>query len=332
MAKRPSTDAHLARLRTLRQNPTDPALPQALHEILTTRLTHGIVLKLAATLARDSVQRQLAPDLAAAIPHFLGPDAVKSDPGCEGKIEAAKTLIEWEADTLHPFIALATYRQLEPRYGGEHEPRHKDTAAELRGLAAIAIARLRPENATYLLADLLADPEPLTRTNAAIAWGLWAGPEASPLLRLKARLGDDSPDVFTEVLAALLRHSPRDHLPLVVSLLDSTDPHSIEPAALALASTALSEALPPLIAAHARHRRSPVGTTLLMAIALLRVDAALHHLFSLLPQASEQEALNILDALAIHKTNPHLLAQLVTLAEKQPRLAAPIREIFGLSC
>jgi hypothetical protein len=330
MAKRPTTDTLLARLRTLRQNPADPALPQTLHEILTARLTHGIVLKLAAALARDSGDRSLAPALAAAIHHFLGPDAAKTDPGCEGKTEAAKILIEWEAEALDPFLDLATYRQPEPIFGGDHGPFSKDTAAELRGLAAIAIARLRPENAPLLLADLLADPEPLTRTNAAIALGLWRGPEAAALLRLKARVGDDSPDVLTEVLAALLRHGPRDHLSLIIEFLESAEQNSIEPAALALGSSTLAEALPPLIAAHARHRRSPVGTTLLMAIALLRVDAALTYLLSLLPKASEREALNILDALAIHKSNPHLRAQLAALAKEHPGLASSIREIFAL--
>jgi hypothetical protein len=326
MPKRPTTDTLLAQLRSLRATPADPALPSALHEILTARLTHGIVLKLAATLARDTGHRQLAPDLAAAIPHFLGPDAAKTDPGCEGKTEAAKTLIEWDAHTESPFLQLATYRQPEPSYGSPTG--HKDTAAELRGLAAIAIARLRPENATTLLADLLADPEPLTRANAAIAWGLWPGPEAAPLLRLKARLGDDAPDVLTEVLAALLRHAPHQHLPFVASFLDHTDPRFIEPAALALGATALPDALPLLIAAHARHRRFPVGTTLLVAMALLRVEAALDHLLALLPKAADREALNILDALAIHRSNPHLRSRLQSLATTHPTLAPHITTLF----
>jgi hypothetical protein len=331
MAKRLSTEDYLAALRRLRAGDASPQGLAELEQLLRTPRAHGIVIKGAAELAHRWDARVLIPALAAAAavlaPEVLGRDAAKRDPGCEAKEAILRTLIDWEADLPELYQQAAAWHQYTPIMNGQ-----KDVAAECRGLAALGIAQTRhamgPEKAMARLVDLLADEEPATRVRAAQALGLWPGPEAPPVLRLKAHLGDDEPQVLGETLAALLRNDPRVHLDFVAAFLDREDSAVVEAAALALGESRQVAALSALTAAYERFAREPIRTSLLMAIALLRHEDSLAWFLSHIPTARTPAAIEMLQALRLYKGDEKAVPKIEALARRQPELSREFDALF----
>jgi hypothetical protein len=332
MAKRLTTEDHLAALRQLRAGEPTPSTLAALEQLLRTPRVHGIVIKGAAELAYQWEARALIPALAAAAetlaPDVLGEDAPKRDPGAEAKEAILRALVDWEADLPDLYLKAARWEQFAPIMHGR-----KDVAAECRGLAALGIAQTRggaqgPDAAVMLLIDLLADPEAATRVRVAQALGLWRGPEGAPVLRLKAHVGDEEPQVLGEVLAALLRHDPRGQLPFVEGFLHDEDSRIVEAAALALGESRLVAALPALAAAYASLARDPVHTSVLMAIALLRHEDSLAWLLARLADARPAAALEILESLRLYKGDEKAVARIAPIAHARPELARLFDEMF----
>ena len=324
MPPRPSTESHLATLRQLRGAPSAPQTVSALAEVLRAKNLHGLVVKMAAELAEQVAAKEFAPPLVDVITGLLAETSPKRDPGCEGKTAALKTLVSWEIDVPDLYLTAAVYRQLEPSFNGS-----VDSAAEFRGIAALGLAFSRPPNAIVRLIDLLADTEHKTRMLAAIALGTWRGPEALPVLRLKARLGDDDSDVFAEVLAALLRQD-EEQLPFVAEFLRDNELARAEAAALALGQSKIASAFEPLVNAWPLLRRTPIATTLLMSISLLRTQPAIDWLIDQLAGATATQSLDIFDALVLHKSDPKLLTRLQTLTHDHPHLQPPFQQIFKI--
>jgi HEAT repeat protein len=323
MPKRLTTEDHLARLRQLRASQDAPQTIPALEQLIKTPRLHGIVLKSAAALAEQLNAKTVIPALVAALESLVAPDAAKRDPGCEAKTAILKTLLGWDAAFPELYVAVSIYHQMEPTFG---DP--VDSAAEPRGLAALGISFTRPPDAILLLTDLLTDSQKITRAHVAIALGNWRGPEAVPLLRLKARLGDDDPETFAEVLAALLRHDPRNHLAFVAEFLQGRNLSTIEAAALALGQSKLPTALQPLADAYPRLRSSSIATTLVMAIGLLRTPEAVDWLLDQLPRATTSEATVLFDALRIHHHDEKFMAKLQSVVAQHPKLQVPYKEVF----
>ncbi len=331
MAKRMTTDDQLATIRRLRTADASPVGIEELAALLKTSRLHGLALKGAADLAEKWNARALAEPLAAAAetlsPEALGADANKRDPGCEGKQAALRTLIAWDAELPALYVKAATWIQKAPIMNGSI-----DVAAECRGLAALGIAQTRaggPDHAILLLIDLLVDPEPPTRVRAAQALGMWRGPEALPLLRFKAHTGDEQAEVLGEVFAALIRHDPREQLPFVARFLDDEEERIIEAAALALGESRQPAALEKLIAACQRLAGSPIRTSLLMSIALLRQEESLAWLLQRMSQGRSSEALDILDALRLYRGDEKAVARITETAHAKGReSAAACDELF----
>jgi len=322
MPKRRTTEDHLALLRQLRQDPfAESTLPQ-LTNLLQERNLHGIVLQAAAALAERLSGKALIPDLAAHIEALMKDP--KRDPGCMGKTPALSALVAWEADLPELYIRIASYIQPEPVMAGS-----KDSAGELRGLAAMGICLSRPPNALELLVDLLVDPEKQTRALAATALGRWRGAEAAPVLRLKARISDDEAEVMAEVFASLLQIGGRDQIPFIAHFLSDKVPGIVEAAALALGQSKLFEALDPLAAAYAKHRGGPLATTLLMAVGLLRSNAAADWLLARLAESRGKETLTLLDALLIYRSDSAMLKKIRHLTSRRQDLHAAYKEVFG---
>jgi HEAT repeat protein len=323
MAKRLTTEDHFALLRTLRSAPPSDGATQQLADLLASSRLHGMVLKGAADLADQHGARSLAPALAKAAQTLAPPEGIKRDPGCEGKLAALRTLLDWEADLPDLYLHAAKWVQVEPIY-----PKPRDTAGECRGMAAIGIAQTRPPEAVSLLVDLLADADPNTRANAAIAWRLWRGPEALPVLRLKALTGDDSADVMGEVFASMLHHDARGQLPFVAAFLEKSDTAIIEAAAVALGQSHREEALASLTETYNRYQKHTIHTSLLMAIALLRTDASFDFLLNLLGKASAKLGEDVLDALRIYKGDKRAMERIHPLAKRHEETARVYQELF----
>ena len=127
--------------------------------------------------------------------------------------------------------------QLEPVWGGS-----EDTAAPLRAAALLALARIDVDGLLTILVDALVDPQKDVRIAAAQALGYHGSESAGLILRLKARLGDREPEVFSECLSGLLACAPKENFPLVSGYLDLDDIPVREAAILALGRSRLPEA------------------------------------------------------------------------------------------
>lgn len=337
MARRMTTEDHLALLRQLKIQAPSPAGIDQLRSIFHSKNVHGIAIKSATEIASRWNAKDLLPALQAAA-ESLSPahaDAPKRDPGCEGKEAVLRVLVEWDADIPDFFIAAAQWTQHESTWAPSPEMKHsKDTAAECRGLAAIGLAQTRArtpdgQDAWALLIELLVDPESATRARAAQALAIWRGPESIPILRTKAHLGDPNPEVIGEVLLALLRQDLRREWPFVARFLDHDDPRVAEAAAMALGETRNAASLPLLIRAWQRLQRDPVHTSILMAIALLRHEDSLAWLLGQIATARPHTAAEMLQALALYKGDERTVTRIGEALSERTDLAGPFSEIFG---
>ena len=101
--------------------------------------------------------------------------------------------------------------------------------------------------------------------------------------RLKARLGDREPEVFSECLSGLLACAPKENFPLVSGYLDGDDIPVREAAILALGRSRLPNAFAVLSAFWNRQPPAALRETVLLAMVMLRLPAATEFLSSWSP-------------------------------------------------
>ncbi len=228
----------------------------------------------AITPERDGpTQEPLVKRLEPAFARMLG-DAIKRDPQCQAKTAIARCLRELEADGDEVFLAGVRHVQMEPVWGGR-----VDTAAELRGICAMALAERRHPRAMVEAAHLLADGLVAARTAAARAIGCSGDAAAGePLLRLRVEVGEQEPDVVGECFGALLELAPASALEFVAAHLSHKDDVMVEAAALAMGGSRLDAAFEPLRDAAERVVLGPQRGVLLLGVAMLRSDRAWSYL------------------------------------------------------
>ena len=129
--------------------------------------------------------------------------------------------------------------QLEPVWGGR-----SDTAGTLRATCALALVQCRRLTNDELLAHLvhlLADKDKTVRAEVARAIEQVGSPSASLLLRLRAVLANDEPEVLGACYSGILRLEGVSALSWVSHFLVTGDDAAAE-AALAIAGTHCSQA------------------------------------------------------------------------------------------
>lgn len=277
--------------RSLDQRPSDPAEAQELLKKALANRYASVVVKAIRHLGEWEVTG-LTSQLLAAYDRFLV-DAVKRDPGCRAKTAVLRVLRVREFSDHRFYLKALAYRQPEPVFGGS-----EDTAAELRGIAAMGLATSGWVDAPEHLLPLLVDAEPAARISGVRALAALGEPL---VLRLKALQGDDEPQVTGECLESLLEMEGERVLGFVASFLDRREAETVEMAALALGASRLPSAFAPLRAAWDHQFR--LRETLMVALATLRhpeADAFLKELvanrapgiealrpFGLLPERNE---------------------------------------------
>jgi hypothetical protein len=286
------------------------------------RARTGLLVAAAARVVGEVPVDVLVDELPAAFGNLLE-RAGERDPGCRGKVQIARTLIELERWSSGVFERGVGHIQREPIWGGS-----QDTAAELRGVCGIAYARFARHDALDVIAALLADKERAARAAAAQALGDSGRPDAIPLLRYKALTGDDEPAVLAACFSSLLSLAPGDSLPFVARFLDG-DVERAGIAALALGEARLEEAIPVLLrwceAASGEQRR--VGC---LALALLRLEPATLHLLELVRAGEPDDARAAARALATFKADPALAERVKhASAGRDPTLEAELRALFS---
>ena len=295
----------------MREAPDTEDSRREIRLVLQTEGSHAVAR--AAALVGELGLAALAPDLVAAFDRFLV-NPVRSDPGCSAKTAIVSALRRLEHDAGAVFRRGAEHVQMEPVFGGR-----VDTAVDLRGASALAVAEHGGSDVLVLLARLLADPEPPVRVSAARAVSVHGAEAGIPLLHLKALSGDGEPRVVSECLLALLRLDPKGALPFVASFLDKDDA-TAEAAAVALGESRQPEALPTLAAWLPRASRRGLARVALLAVAALRREDAIEFLLSVVkgePAATAREALS---ALATLGPGDALVERLTSAVEGRPEL------------
>lgn len=314
----PPLEDRLARLSELRREQDPDAARPELRKSLADKSPYLVekAAKLTAELGLD----ELSDDLAAGFDRFMV-DPVASDKGCVAKTAVARALVDLEAQEDDVFLRGVRHRQMEPAYGGS-----VDTAVMLRAASAEGLLVCGHPNLGLEMTDLLVDSETPARLAAARVLAASGRPEAEPLLRLKARLGDAEPEVTSEALTGLLAMAPQRSLTFVSAFLEDDDRSIVEAAALALGESRLEEAVPMLVKRYESCYDERLQRTLLVSISMMRREPGLEYLLSMVSEGTPDRARRALVALAIHRGDETLRERVK--AEVSRRGHRGLREAF----
>ena len=272
---------------------------------------YGVVAGQAAKQIATLELVQLAPDMVKAFYRFMT-RPVETDPNCLGKAGIAKALYQMGRSEQGVFLDGIRHVQMEPVWGGK-----QDTAPKLRGLCALGLVRMNYPDVMTELADLLADADPAARIAAAQAIAYSESDRGVPLLRLRAKVGDE-PQVLSECLAALLKLAPRRSLEFVSRYLHA--PHSAqtqELVALVLGESRLPDAFERLRDWWQKTLDPQLLRTGLLAIAMLRGDEPFQFLLSVVESGNQPAALDAIAALSIYRQDTVLWQRLRETIEQR---------------
>jgi HEAT repeat protein len=313
-----SFEEQIAALDGLRQQP-----PEACIDPLRKSLEHrnNFVVAKAADLIREfyaseSQPSQLTRELLSAFDRFFE-NPVKTDPQCWAKNAISRALAAFEHQDAAVYLRGMRHIQLEPVWGGT-----ADTAGTLRATCALALVQCRsltePELLTHLV-DLFSDKDKSVRVEIARAVGQVGSPSATLLLRLRAVLGADEPEVLGACYSGILRIDGPSAIPWISRFLSPADDPAAE-AALAIAGTHALEAFSVLRDRFNEASDPWFRSVLLSAIALTRQEAAQEFLLDLV----RTESLNAeaaIEALLRAMPSDEVTKRLEGLVTGNPRLA-----------
>jgi len=282
----------------------------------------------AARMVADAELSALLPELLATYDRFFV-DAVKNDPQCWAKNALVKALVKFEHREKDAYLRGLRHHQMEGAWGGA-----TDTAGALRAACAHALVGcpgIHDAELLALLLEPLTDADKAVRLEAARAIGQVGGASAALVLRLRALLGKDEPEVLGAVFAALLSVEGEQAVPLVAAAMKEGDDLAGE-AAFALAELRSPVALEALLK-RLRAGCDPAswfGSILLCAIALTRLPAAMDYLIGLIENEAREAAVAI-EAIGRIAPNEELRGRVTKAVEQtgSPRLAAALRNHFS---
>lgn len=266
-------DEQIAALDALRQlPPADRVDP--LRKALSSR--NNFIVAKAADLIREFHAEELTPDLLRAFDRFFE-NAEKIDPQCWAKNALSRALAAFEHQEPEIFLRGMRHIQMEPVWGGR-----SDTAGTLRSTCALALVQCRTLTEAALLAhlvDLFADKDKTVRREVLKAVTQISSPSAALLLRARAVLANDEPEVLGACYSGVLSIDGISAIPWVSQFMASADDAAGE-AALAISSTHSIEAFE-CLKQHLLESADPWWrSVLLSAIALCRQEAALEFLLA----------------------------------------------------
>lgn len=325
MGKRLSVDEKLEALRQLRGQESSPQLAAELRKMLGDR--SNLVVASAAAITADRRLTELAPVISAAFDRYME-DPEKHDKLCRAKLAIVQALDALDHEALGVFERAARHVQMEPVWGGQ-----EDTAPPLRAAAILALSRLGHRNMMTILVDALTDPAKDVRIASAQVLGQHGSEAARLVLRLKASVGDEDPEVLSECLHGILMTDPAEQLSFVASFLEAGGAGVAEAAILALGRSRLPEAFCVLESAWGCGALAPVRDEILLALAMLRLPAATDFLLEIVAHDAESTSIRALSALQIHRHDPRLLERLEAAVRKHggPTLRARFEREFRRS-
>ena len=306
-------EEQLAALEQLRLDP-----PQASIEPLRRALTHrsNYLVAKAADLVREFHLPELIPELLVAFDRFFV-NPIKTDPQCWAKNALSRALAALEFQDAAVFLRGMRHTQLEPVWGGQ-----SDTAATLRATCALALVPCRslPETdlLTYLL-ELFADKDKSVRVEAVRAVEQVGSPSAALLLRLRATLAGDEPEVLGACYHGILSIDGTAAIPWISRFLAAADDAAAE-AALAIAADRSPQAFVALRERFLQEHDPWFQAVLLSAIGLTRQQAGLDFLLHLV-RTESPHAEAAIDAILRSMPSAEITRELESMVSGNPRLA-----------
>lgn len=284
---------------------------------------NNFIVSKAAKLVADAELFALLPDALAAFDRFFV-DAAKTDPKCWAKNALAKTLVKLEHRQKDAYLRGLRHHQLEASWGPP-----VDSAAALRGTCAHALVDcpgISDADLLTILLEPLTDADKTVRMEAARAIGQVGGVSAALILRLRALLGNDEPEMLGAVYSALLSLEGAQAIPLVAGYLKEGGDLAAE-AAFALADMRTPEALAALIERLRAGADAWFGSVLLSAIALTRLPEAIDFLLALIARDA-REAPQAIEAIGRTAPNAELRARVQRAVEQtgSQRLEQALRQ------
>jgi HEAT repeat protein len=319
MPRNKAFEATIAALDSLRQQP-DSARKDALRKALGHR--NNFIVAKAADLTREFGFTDLTDCLLKAFDRFFE-NPEKTDPQVWAKNALARTLATFEIQDPEVFLRGMRHTQMEPVWGGR-----SDTAGTLRSTCALALVQCRSLTEADLLAhllDLLADHDKTVRAEVARAIEQVGSPSASLLLRLRAKLDHDEPEVLGACYNGVLGIEGVRAVNWVARFLEAADDSAGE-AALAIAATHSPEGFEAL-RARLGHVSDPwFRSVLLSAIALTRQEGAMEFLFELV-RTESLDAERAIEAILRSMPSEDLTERLEKAVAGNPRLARAFRTL-----
>ncbi len=313
-------DDQMALLDAIKGRELDSAAILDLQKALASR-SNFLVAK-AARIAEDAGLKELIPNLLAAYDHFYT-NPEKSDPQCWAKNALSRALSKLEWTDKEVFLRGLRHHQLEPVWGGK-----SDTAGTLRANCAhalIACDGLDTQQLLVLLLEPLVDKDKSVRVEAVRALAQ-LGDAAVPVLRLRALIPGEEPEVLAACFGALLAIERDEAILFVAAFLEAADDPAAE-AAFALAETRSPLALAALLKRHKGVTEPWFGGVLLSAIALTRLPEAADFLIAMI-EREEREAPSAIEALSRTAPGAELCTRIerAVLATESPRLKKALDE------
>lgn len=281
----------------------------------------NLVVARAAKVACHARTPELVPDLVAAF-HRLMQNPAKLDKTCAATNEIATAL--YELDYVEPEIFLLGIHhvQMEGSFGPP-----VDVAAKLRAISALGLARTNHPAALDEIVSLLVDEWPDARIGAIRALAVNGGQAGALLLKLKLLTGDSEPDVLAECFSGMLTAAPERSLRLIAGFADSEDTGIAEAALLALGSSRLPEAFDLLKDKWERTAGGPLRKAVLVGMAMIRSDAAIEFLLTLLAECTPTMAKDVLAGLALFRDNENIRSRVQSVVKR--RKEASVSEFFA---
>jgi HEAT repeat protein len=318
-------DQKLAALDALR-DASAPELLLPLRKALKDRNNY-FVGKVAAIVAEKHAT-DLIPDVLAAFDRFLL-DPAKTDPQCWAKTALAKALKDLGHRGPAIYLRGIEHIQMEPVWGGQ-----ADSAGTLRGTCALALVECSLGELEILryLGDRLADTEKTVRVDAALAIAQLGQPAGALLLRLKALLGDDEPEVLGQCFASLLSLLPEEAVPFIAGFLRVKSEEVRGEAVAALAQSREPAALEQLIALWRERLTQDMRAAVLLSLAGSPLPPAAEFLLDILNQESGDVAKTAITALARSRFHAefHERVRAATVGKQDPQLERHFAQEFAL--
>ncbi len=295
-------DEQMAALEALKGRELDTDAVARIKKSLANR-SNFLVAK-AARLAEDTGLAELVPDLVAAYDRFFT-NGEKTDPQCWAKNALSRALAKLECRDKDVFLRGLGHHQMEPTWGGR-----SDSAGTLRANCAHALVAcngLDNQELLVILLDPLVDKDKSVRVEAVRALAQ-LGEMAVPVLRLRALIPGEDPEVLGQCFTALLAIERDKAVPFVAGFLEAGDDPAGE-AAFALAEMRNPASLAVLLERQKGITDEWFGGVLLSAIALTRLPEAIDFLLGMI-ERDEREAPMAIEALSRVASGEELKARL----------------------